>query len=116
MHTKTYSVHLWFDNKILTLLIWFLADIIITVFAVYIGPGCNGHVIKEEARSLFHDGLENKLISFFQDLLSVTYPEQMVCSLFMLFPLILRDCIKCGTSPVVVILLPFSFMYLVSVL
>ncbi|KAF7810804.1 nucleoporin NUP188-like protein [Senna tora] len=57
----------------------------ILMHAIYIGPGSKEHVIKEEARKLFHDGLENKLISFFEDLLSVSFPEKMDVDLFTLW-------------------------------
>jgi hypothetical protein len=39
--------------------------------------------VKEEAKKLFHDGLESKLVSFLECLLSRSYPEQMVCSVSM---------------------------------
>lgn len=38
-----------------------------------------GIAIKEEALKLISDGLEGKLISVMQDLLSSNHPEQMVC-------------------------------------
>lgn len=38
-----------------------------------------GIAIKEEALKLISDGLERKLISVMQDLLSSNHPEQMVC-------------------------------------
>ncbi|RDX94767.1 hypothetical protein CR513_22815 [Mucuna pruriens] len=40
------------------------------------------NTMKEEARKLFHDGLESKLILFFDNLLSCSYPEQMDVDLF----------------------------------
>jgi len=42
--------------------------------------------VKEEAKKLFHDGLESKLVSFLEGLLSCCYPEQMVCSVYMHHP------------------------------
>ncbi|XP_054786453.1 uncharacterized protein LOC129292825 isoform X2 [Prosopis cineraria] len=57
----------------------------ILMHAIYIGPGSKEHVIREEAKKLFHDGLENKLISLFQDLLLFSYPEQMDVDLYTLW-------------------------------
>ncbi|KAI9127540.1 hypothetical protein K1719_000533 [Acacia pycnantha] len=57
----------------------------ILMHAIYIGPGSKEHVIREEAKKLFHDGLETKLISLFQDLLLFSYPEQMDVDLFTLW-------------------------------
>lgn len=39
-----------------------------------------GNAMKEEALKLISDGLERKLLSVLQDLLSSNHPEQMVCS------------------------------------
>lgn len=53
---------------------------------MYIGPVSEDNIVKEEARKLFHDGLESKLVLFFEDLLSCSYPEKMVCSLSIYHP------------------------------
>jgi nuclear pore complex protein Nup188 len=48
--------------------------------AVYVGTGSKeGQIMREEALKLISDGLERKLISVMEDLLSSSYPEQMVC-------------------------------------
>jgi nuclear pore complex protein Nup188 len=48
--------------------------------AVYVGTGSKeGQIMREEALKLISDGLERKLISLMEDLLSSSYPEQMVC-------------------------------------
>ncbi|KAJ7978575.1 Nucleoporin like [Quillaja saponaria] len=58
----------------------------ILMHALYVGIGSpEGYIIREEARKLFHDGLETKLISLLQDLLSSSYPEQMDIDLFTLW-------------------------------
>ena len=47
---------------------------------VYFGSGSEeGNAIRQEAQSLISDGLESKLLSVFQDLLSSSHPEHMVC-------------------------------------
>lgn len=51
--------------------------------AVHVGTGSKeGQIIREEALKLFSNGLERKLISVLEDLLSSTHPEQMVCAVF----------------------------------
>lgn len=40
-----------------------------------------GSAVMKEAHQLISDGLEYKLLSIFQDLLSSDYPEQMVSSI-----------------------------------
>ncbi|XP_061362673.1 uncharacterized protein LOC133306382 isoform X2 [Gastrolobium bilobum] len=57
----------------------------IIMHAIYIGSVSEDNIVKEEARKLFHDGLESKLVSFFEDHLSCSYPEQMDVDLFTLW-------------------------------
>nr|KYP39665.1 hypothetical protein KK1_039024 [Cajanus cajan] len=57
----------------------------ILMHAIHDGPVSEGNTMKEEARKLFHDGLETKLILFFDNLLSCSYPEQMDVDLFTLW-------------------------------
>ncbi|XP_027909728.1 uncharacterized protein LOC114168941 isoform X2 [Vigna unguiculata] len=57
----------------------------ILMHAIHNGPVSEDNTMKEEARKLFHDGLESKLISFFDNLLSCSYPEQMDVELFTLW-------------------------------
>ncbi|KAI4297724.1 hypothetical protein L6164_037599 [Bauhinia variegata] len=57
----------------------------ILLHTIYIGAGSKAHIIEEEARKLFHDGLESKLLSFFEGLLSSSYPQQMDVDLFTLW-------------------------------
>ncbi|KAJ1422124.1 hypothetical protein SESBI_13251 [Sesbania bispinosa] len=57
----------------------------ILMHAIYIGPVSENNAVKEEARKLFHDGLESKLVSLFEGLLSYSYPEQMDVDLFTLW-------------------------------
>ncbi|XP_027354241.1 uncharacterized protein LOC113864573 [Abrus precatorius] len=57
----------------------------ILMHAIHIGPMSEDNIVKEEARKLFHDGLESKLISLFDNLLSCSYPEQMDVDLFTLW-------------------------------
>ncbi|XP_043708822.1 uncharacterized protein LOC122658035 isoform X2 [Telopea speciosissima] len=50
----------------------------ILVHALYVGSGSKeGDSVREEALQLFSDGLERKLLSVLQDLLSSKYPEHM---------------------------------------
>lgn len=50
-----------------------------TFDAVYIEDGSKeGQALKEEAQKLISDGLESRLLSVLQDLLSSSYPEHMV--------------------------------------
>ncbi|XP_042495006.1 uncharacterized protein LOC122074223 [Macadamia integrifolia] len=50
----------------------------ILVHALYVGSGSKeGDAVREEALKLFSDGLERKLLSVLQDLLSSKYPEHM---------------------------------------
>ncbi|KAL5055383.1 hypothetical protein RYX36_036065 [Vicia faba] len=53
--------------------------------AIYNGPVSENNSVKEEAKELFHDGLESKLVSFLEGLLSCSYPEQMDVDLFTLW-------------------------------
>lgn len=47
---------------------------------VYLGDSLKeGTLIREEALKLISDGLEGKLISVLQSLMSCSHPEQMVC-------------------------------------
>ncbi|XP_052734506.1 uncharacterized protein LOC108340198 isoform X2 [Vigna angularis] len=57
----------------------------ILMHAIHNGPVSEDNTMKEEARKLFHDGLESKLILFFDNLLSCSYPEQMDVELFTLW-------------------------------
>ncbi|KAL2329164.1 hypothetical protein Fmac_022591 [Flemingia macrophylla] len=57
----------------------------ILMHALHDGPECEDNTMKEEARKLFHDGLESKLILFFDNLLSCSYPEKMDVDLFTLW-------------------------------
>ncbi|XP_057456711.1 uncharacterized protein LOC130747712 [Lotus japonicus] len=57
----------------------------IFMHAIYIDPVSEKSTVKEEARKLLHDGLESKLVSFFEGLLSCSYPEQMDIDLFTLW-------------------------------
>ncbi|CAK8576856.1 unnamed protein product [Lathyrus sativus] len=57
----------------------------ILMSAIYVGPVSENNSVKEEARELFHDGLESKLVSFLEGLLSCSYPEQMDVDLFTLW-------------------------------
>ncbi|KAL9296251.1 hypothetical protein ACSQ67_022147 [Phaseolus vulgaris] len=57
----------------------------ILMHAIHNGPVSEDNTMKEEARKLFHDGLESKLILFFENLLSCSYPEQMDVELFTLW-------------------------------
>ncbi|WJX51140.1 hypothetical protein P8452_37363 [Trifolium repens] len=57
----------------------------ILMHAIYIGPVSENNSVKEEAKKLFHDGLESKLVSFLECLLSRSYPEQMDVALFTLW-------------------------------
>lgn len=51
--------------------------------AVYVGTGEKEvRAIRDETEKLIVDGLENKLLSVLQDLLSSTYPENMVSSYY----------------------------------
>jgi hypothetical protein len=51
-----------------------------TLGAVYVGTGSKeGQIMREETLKLISDGLERKLISVMEDLLSSSHPEQMVC-------------------------------------
>ncbi|OIV99597.1 hypothetical protein TanjilG_17407 [Lupinus angustifolius] len=53
--------------------------------AIYVGPVSEDNTVKEVAKKLFHDGLESKLVLFFEDLLSCSYPEKMDVDLFTLW-------------------------------
>ncbi|KAL3843385.1 hypothetical protein ACJIZ3_000788 [Penstemon smallii] len=53
--------------------------------ALYFGSQSGGSAILEEAHRLILDGLESKLLSIFQDLLSSNYPEQMDVDLYSLW-------------------------------
>ncbi|RZB79156.1 hypothetical protein D0Y65_029491 [Glycine soja] len=53
--------------------------------ALHNGSVSEDNTMKEEARKLFHDGLENKLILFFNNILSSSYPEQMDADFFTLW-------------------------------
>ncbi|KAE9620270.1 hypothetical protein Lalb_Chr01g0001341 [Lupinus albus] len=53
--------------------------------AIYIGPVSEDNTVKEVEKKLFHDGLESKLVLFFEDLLSCSYPEKMDVDLFTLW-------------------------------
>lgn len=57
--------------------------LIVTLFgAVYFGTQLEGgSVVLAVAKGLISDGLECKLLSIFEDLLSSNYPEQMVCNM-----------------------------------
>ncbi|KAG5118187.1 hypothetical protein JHK82_032607 [Glycine max] len=57
----------------------------ILMHAIHNGYVAEDNTMKEEARKLFHDGLENKLILFFSNLLSCSFPEQMDVDLFTLW-------------------------------
>ncbi|KAG6709285.1 hypothetical protein I3842_06G125100 [Carya illinoinensis] len=58
----------------------------ILVHALHVGTGSKeGQIIREEALKLFSNGLERKLISVLEDLLSSTHPEQMDVDLFTLW-------------------------------
>lgn len=49
--------------------------------AVYDGTGEKEvQAMRDQTEKLVSDGLENKLLSVLQDLLSSTYPENMVCT------------------------------------
>lgn len=55
---------------------------IVNCDAVYDGTGEKEvQAMKDQTQKLVNDGLENKLLSVLQDLLSCTYPENMVCTL-----------------------------------
>lgn len=45
-----------------------------------------GSVVLEVAKQLISGGLERKLLSIFEDLLSSNYPEQMVCRIAIFKP------------------------------
>ncbi|KAB1207586.1 hypothetical protein CJ030_MR7G022888 [Morella rubra] len=54
--------------------------------ALYVGNGSEeGQIIREEALKLISDGLERKLMSVLEDLLSSSHPEQMDVDLFTLW-------------------------------
>ena len=54
--------------------------------AVYLGNNLKeGSLIREEALKLISDGLEGKLISVLQALMSCSHPEQMVCLIWDVF-------------------------------
>ena len=58
----------------------FSADDTAMFGAVYLGNSLKeGSLIREEALKLISGGLEGKLISVLQDLMSCSHPEQMVC-------------------------------------
>lgn len=57
----------------------------ILMHAIYIGPVSENNSVKEEAKKLFHDELESKLVSSLEGLLSCSYPEQMDVDLFTLW-------------------------------
>ncbi|KAK9287536.1 hypothetical protein L1049_015957 [Liquidambar formosana] len=58
----------------------------ILMHALYVGAGSKeGNVIREEALKLISDGLESKLLSVLQDLLSSSHPEHMDVDLFTLW-------------------------------
>ncbi|TKY67768.1 Nucleoporin NUP188-like [Spatholobus suberectus] len=57
----------------------------ILMHAIHNGPVSEDNTMKEEARKLFRDGLESKLILFFDNLLSCSYPEKMDVDLFTLW-------------------------------
>lgn len=51
--------------------------------AVHVGTGSKeGQIIREEVLKMFSNGLERKLISVLEDLLSSSHPEQMVRVVF----------------------------------
>lgn len=58
-------------------LLYFL--LILELYAVYVASRLKGHAIRDEAQKLMSDGLESKLFSTLEELLSRNYPEQMVC-------------------------------------
>ncbi|CAA3010617.1 Hypothetical predicted protein [Olea europaea subsp. europaea] len=57
----------------------------ILIHALYLGRRSEGSGVLEEAQRLISDGLESKLLSVFQDLLSANYPEQMDVDLYTLW-------------------------------
>ena len=84
-----FNKHFYFILIDLVIFLW-----ILTLHAVHNGSVSEDNTMKEEARKLFHDGLENKLILFFNNILSSSYPEQMVCSVSIYYFLILHDYIR----------------------
>ncbi|KAG8368145.1 hypothetical protein BUALT_Bualt15G0014600 [Buddleja alternifolia] len=57
----------------------------ILMHALYFGSQSGGSAVLDEAQRLISDGLESKLLSIFQDLLSSNYPEQMDIDLYALW-------------------------------
>lgn len=65
-----------------------------SLYAVSLGNGSKKDAdIWEEASKLFSDGLEGKLISVFEDLLSSSHPDQMV---YLLRNIILLCSLSCS--------------------
>ncbi|CAK9138327.1 unnamed protein product [Ilex paraguariensis] len=57
----------------------------ILMYALYVGVGSKGHAMSEEVQKLISDGLESRLLSVLEDLLSSSYPEHMDVDLFTLW-------------------------------
>ncbi|XP_057748155.1 uncharacterized protein LOC130967358 isoform X2 [Arachis stenosperma] len=57
----------------------------ILMHAIYIGSISEDNIVREEAKKLFDNQLESKLVSFFEDHLSCSFPEQMDVDLFTLW-------------------------------
>ncbi|KAL5168904.1 hypothetical protein HKD37_11G030947 [Glycine soja] len=75
-----FNKHFYFILIDLVIFLW-----ILTLHAVHNGSVSEDNIMKEEATKLFHDGLENKLILFFNNILSSSYPEQMDVDFFTLW-------------------------------
>ncbi|KAI4299889.1 hypothetical protein L6164_033310 [Bauhinia variegata] len=58
---------------------------------IYIGDGSKARILEEETRKMFHDGLQRKLLSFFKDLLSSSYPQLVAHIHINCLPFILHD-------------------------
>lgn len=56
------------------------AFLLVTFDAVYVGTSKEGMAVMEEAQKLISDGLESRLQSVLEDLLSASPPENMVSS------------------------------------
>lgn len=76
----TYCLLNFFIILVMNLYVFWTLIVIVNLDAVYDGTGEKEvQAMRDQTQKLVDDGLEIKLLSVLEDLLSSTYPENMVC-------------------------------------